>query len=152
MSFFSADLLADKVAIVTGGGTGIGREISLQLAHHGAHVVVASRNLGPLEETASEIRKMGRNSFAIETNIRDESQVNALFDRTLAELGKIDLLVNNAGGQFLSLFEGISASGWRAVVDLNLNGTFLLLQGGVSVHDSGAGWVHPQHRDDLRPG
>ncbi len=124
MSIFAPDLLADKVAIVTGGGTGIGREISRQLAMHGAHVIVASRNREHLEDAAKEIESFGRKSLAVETDIRHLEQVEALFERVAGEFGRIDLLVNNAGGQFLALFEEISAGGWRAVVDLNLNGTF----------------------------
>ncbi len=124
MAIFVPDLLAGKVAIVTGGGTGIGKEIGRQLALHGADVVIASRNPEHTEPAAEEIRCLGRKSLAVQTNIRELEQVQDLFKRTVDEFGKVDILVNNAGGQFLSLVENMSVRGWQAVVDLNLNGTF----------------------------
>jgi NAD(P)-dependent dehydrogenase (short-subunit alcohol dehydrogenase family) len=124
LAIFVPDLLAGKVAIVTGGGTGIGKEVGRQLALHGADVVVASRNPEHIEPAAEEIRSLGRKSLAVQTNIRELEQVQNLFKRAVEEFGKVDILVNNAGGQFLSLVENMSVRGWQAVVDLNLNGTF----------------------------
>jgi NAD(P)-dependent dehydrogenase (short-subunit alcohol dehydrogenase family) len=125
---FLPGLLKDRVAIVTGGGTGIGRAIALELAELGADVVVASRDLQHLEPTAVEIRGLGRRSLAVPTDIRVPAQVEALVEQTVAHLGRIDIHVNNAGGQYPGPAEELSAEGWRSVIDLNLNGTFYCAQ------------------------
>ena len=80
-----------KVAIVTGGGTGLGREVARGLADMGADVAVAGRRLGPIEETAREVEAAGRRSLAISTDVIDSTQVNNLIDRTISELGQIDI-------------------------------------------------------------
>ena len=117
--------LDDRVAIVTGGGTGIGKAIALLFARAGAHVVVGSRKLEPLEEVARAIRDLGRKSLAVSVDVRNADQVEQLVARTLAELGRLDILVNNAGASFLSPVEAISPNGWNAVVGTNLTGVFL---------------------------
>ncbi len=119
--------LKDKIAIVTGGGTGIGRVISLLFAEAGAHVVVASRNQENLDKVSGEIKALGRKSLAIATNTRDETQVADMVSKAVESLGRIDIMVNNAGvGPILSPKpEKLDTATWRDVVDLNLTGTFI---------------------------
>ncbi|MEZ5143037.1 MAG: SDR family oxidoreductase [Acidimicrobiales bacterium] len=124
---FAPDLFAGRVALVTGGGTGIGRRTALGFARYGADVVVAGRTPETLEATAAEARSLGVRALAVPTNIRDVAQVEALRDAAYGELGRVDFLVNNAGGQFPALPSQISDNGWRAVVDLNLNGTWNMI-------------------------
>ena len=125
---FLPGILKERVAIVTGGGTGIGRAIALELAELGADVVIASRDPQHLEPTVAEIRALGRRSLAVQTDVRIPAQIEALAEQTVAELGKIDIHVNNAGGQYPGPAEDLSAEGWRSVIDLNLSGTFYCCQ------------------------
>jgi 3-oxoacyl-[acyl-carrier protein] reductase len=113
-----------KTAIVTGGGTGIGKSIAIEYARAGADVAIASRKMEHLEPVAAEIQKMGRRAFAVALDVRQEDQVKALVERTVAEWGRLDVMVNNAGASFVAKPEEISANGWNAVVSINLNGVF----------------------------
>ena len=106
------DANAGKVALVTGGGTGIGRATAVELARTGAKVVVCGRRAEPLEAVQAEL---GEDCLAVPTDVREPEQVAALVDRALERYGRIDVLVNNAGGQFLAPAEEISLKGWRAV-------------------------------------
>ncbi|MBI4608567.1 MAG: glucose 1-dehydrogenase [Candidatus Rokubacteria bacterium] len=117
--------LDGKVAIVTGGGTGIGKAIAIEFARAGADVVIASRKPEHLDPVAEEIRAVGRRSFALALDVRNEDQVRELVARTVRELGKLDIMVNNAGASFVVRFEDVSLNGWNAVVGINLNGVFL---------------------------
>jgi 7-alpha-hydroxysteroid dehydrogenase len=90
--------LTDKVAIVTGAGRGIGRGIALGFAEAGAHVAVAARSQAQIDDTAAEVRKRGRRALAVTCDVMQRAQLDALVQRTLAEFGRVDLLVNNAGG------------------------------------------------------
>ncbi|XP_029460988.1 peroxisomal trans-2-enoyl-CoA reductase-like isoform X1 [Rhinatrema bivittatum] len=127
-SVFRPDLFCDKVAIVTGGGTGIGKAISAELLGLGCNVVIASRKLEKLKEAAKELMAKISPSSAVVTpiqcNIRREEEVENLIKSTLDFHGKIDFLVNNGGGQFPSPVEAITAKGWHAVIETNLTGTF----------------------------
>ncbi|XP_064614977.1 peroxisomal trans-2-enoyl-CoA reductase-like [Liolophura sinensis] len=129
-SIFRPGLFKDKVAIVTGGGTGIGKAITQELLHLGCKVMIASRNLERLEQAAEEMRSgIPQDSPAqiehVECNIRKEQQVKTLISSTLAKFGKLDYLVNNGGGQFPGPAASFSLKGWNAVIETNLTGTFL---------------------------
>lgn len=117
--------IEDKVAIVTGGGVGIGKSIALEFARAGADVVIASRKLENLEPVTAEIAKLGRRSFCVALDVRQEDQVKALVERTVKEMGRLDVMVNNAGASFRAKVEDISANGWNTVVGINLTGAFL---------------------------
>ena len=106
------DANAGKVALITGGGTGIGRAVARELARTGAKVAICGRRPEPLEDVRSEL---GDDCLAVPTDVREPEQVEALVARTLERFGRIDTLVNNAGGQFLAPAEEISLKGWRAV-------------------------------------
>lgn len=121
---FAGDLLAERVCLVSGAGSGIGRETAFELARLGATVVGCGRRTGPLEETQEAIEATGGEAYAASADIRDEDAVEALIDDVLERYGRLDLLVNNAGGQFLAPAESINAKGFRAVTELNLQGTW----------------------------
>lgn len=110
------------VALVTGGGTGLGRAIAREYARTGARVVIAGRRAEPLEEVASELMAAGAQVLSVSgTDVREPDHVASLVETVLDRFGTIDVLVNNAGGQFLAMPERISAKGWRAVHRLNVD-------------------------------
>ena len=125
-SVFRPDLFAGQTIIVTGGGSGIGRCTAIELASLGAHVVISGRKQEKLDQVEEEIKEMGGAVTAVTCNIREEEEVKHLIGVTLQKNGRIDGLVNNAGGQFLSPAEFISKNGFHAVVETNLTGTFLM--------------------------
>ena len=121
---YAPDLFADKTALVTGGGTGLGRAIATQLAVLGANVVIAARREEILQKTADEIGEATGNRPTVDlVDIKDRATIEALAGRH-----SVDVLVNNAGGQFPQKARDFSPNGWRAVIDLNLNGTFDMTQ------------------------
>jgi NAD(P)-dependent dehydrogenase (short-subunit alcohol dehydrogenase family) len=117
--------LEGKTAIVTGGGTGIGKSIAIEFARAGADVAVCSRKLEHLEPVVKTICDLGRRSFAEALDVRVEDQVKAMVARAAREFGRLDIMVNNAGASFRAKPEDISVNGWNAVVQINLNGVFL---------------------------
>jgi citronellol/citronellal dehydrogenase len=123
---FRDGLLDGQVCVVSGAGSGLGRETALELARLGATVVACGRRSEPLEETAARAAGLP-GSFAFEQlDIRDEEAIDPFFDRALERHGRIDVLVNNAGGQFLSPAEAITPKGFRTVIELNVQGTWLM--------------------------
>ena len=126
---FAPDLLAGKAALVSGGGTGLGRAIAETLARSGADLLIAARRREVLESAAKEIRATTGRRVECETvDIRDCEAVETLAARAAALYGQIDLLVNNAGGQYPQKARDFKPKGWRAVIDTNLNGTWNMTQ------------------------
>lgn len=119
----------EKVAIVTGAGSGIGKAVALTLAMSGFSVVLAGRRLEALEETAKIVIKSGARALAVPTDVTDRDAVVALFERTKSAFGRLDLLFNNAGTFTPAIpLEELTVDQWRAVVDTNLTGPFLCTQ------------------------
>ncbi|MGH3006830.1 MAG: SDR family oxidoreductase [Gaiellaceae bacterium] len=114
-----------RVAVVTGGGSGLGRALAVELARLGADVAVAGRRPEPLAETVRLVEEHGRRGLAQPTDVRDPAAVDALVEATVSELGRVDVLVNNAAGNFVVRAEDLSPNGWRAVVSIVLDGSFL---------------------------
>jgi citronellol/citronellal dehydrogenase len=125
-SVFAPALFQDQVVLVTGGGSGIGRCTAHELSALGARVVLVGRKLDKLQSVAQEIAEDGGQAHCHALDIRNEEAVQAMVAAVLAEHGRIDGLVNNAGGQFMAPLESISAKGWEAVVNTNLTGGFLV--------------------------
>ena len=125
---FRSGLFDGRRVLVSGAGTGIGRGIALLFGRLGARVAICGRRPEPLEETRALLARAGAESLALPTNIREPEQVDALFARVAGAWGGLDVLVNNAGGQFPQHALEISDKGWRAVIDTNLNGTWTMMQ------------------------
>ena len=120
--------LEGKTAMITGGGIGIGKSISIEFARAGADVMLCSRRMEHLEPTAESIRQLGKRALALTVDVRDPDQVDAVVQQTIEAFGHIDILVNNHGASFRAPVEKISLNGWNAVVSINLNGVFLFCQ------------------------
>ena len=141
-SVFRDDLLRGQVAIVTGGGTGIGRGISELLASLGAHVVLASRKPEHLEPAVEALRAGGGSANAVAVDVRDAARVRAMVDEVRRDHGRIDLLVNNAAGNFYAPSETLSENAWRSVVEIDLYGTFFCSQAVLPVmREQGGGRI-----------
>ncbi len=121
---FSPTMLEDRVAVVTGGGTGIGLAVAKRLGALGARIVIGSRNAANLEHGSSELLHAGFDPLIVQIDVRNPEQVDELVERTLKHFGRIDILVNNAAGNFVCRAEDLTPNGWNAVVDIVLNGTF----------------------------
>jgi len=118
--------LTGRVAIVTGGGTGIGASTARLLARHGADVVIASRTLEDLERTAASVRALGGGRcLSVPTDVRDEEQVIRMTQRTIDEFGRIDILVNNAGGTRMVPLKALSSKGWDSAFNLNMRSAYV---------------------------
>lgn len=125
-SLFSSDLLRGRVALVTGGGTGINRGISLALAAHGCDVAITSRRAEHLTATATEIAERGVRSLALAADVRDSAAIEKVVADTASRLGRLDILVNGAAGNFFCLAEQLSPNGFGTVIDIDLKGTFIV--------------------------
>jgi NAD(P)-dependent dehydrogenase (short-subunit alcohol dehydrogenase family) len=121
---FIPTLLEDQVAIVTGGGTGIGLAIAKRLGELGARVAIGSRNAENLEKGTAELRHAGLDPLAVQIDVRNPEQVDEMVQRVVRHFGKIDILINNAAGNFVCKAEELSPNGWNAVIGIVLNGSF----------------------------
>jgi NAD(P)-dependent dehydrogenase (short-subunit alcohol dehydrogenase family) len=121
---FAAGTLKDRVAIVTGGGTGIGLAVAKRLGSLGARLVIGSRNSANLETGSAELLHAGFDPLIVQVDVRKPEQVDELVERTVRHFGRIDILVNNAAGNFVCRAEDLTPNGWNAVVGIVLNGSF----------------------------
>jgi NAD(P)-dependent dehydrogenase (short-subunit alcohol dehydrogenase family) len=121
---FTPSLLKDQVAIVTGGATGLGLAIAKRLGELGAHLAVGSRNAANLEHGTADLRHAGLDPLAIQIDVRKPEQVDEMVSRVVRHFGRINILVNNAAGNFICRAEDLSPNGWNAVVGIVLNGSF----------------------------
>ena len=136
--------LAGKVAIVTGGGSGIGRQMAQALAEAGADVAICARKPERCEQAAAELRALGVRSIGLRCDVRDREEVGQAVARVRADLGRIDVLVNNAGASWGAPPEDYPLEGWQKVIDVNLTGVFLVSQaaGRVMIEEGGGSIVN----------
>jgi peroxisomal 2,4-dienoyl-CoA reductase len=132
-SVFRKDLLAGQVALVTGGGTGIGLGIAKTLVAAGAEVAIASRKPEHLEPAVEELSTCGTRVSAVEVNVREADSVARMIERVAQQHGRLDILVNNAAGNFYAPSATLSPNGWRAVIETDLYGTFYCCQAAYPV-------------------
>ena len=125
---FRAGLFDGQVALITGGATGIGFGIAELLGSLGAHVVIASRKLEHLDAAAATLRERGSRVSVATVDVRDPERVKAMVEQVQRDAGRIDLLVNNAAGNFYAPSETLSPNAWKAVIEIDLNGTFFCSQ------------------------
>lgn len=125
---YRSDLFKDKVVLVSGGGSGIGRAVALLFARLGATVVICGRTLEKLEKVVAFAQGKGASMTAMTVNVREPEQVDALFNNIHARFGRLDHVVNNAGGQFPQDAIDYAPKGWMAVINNNLNGTWFMMQ------------------------
>lgn len=119
------DTYTDQVVLVTGGGTGLGKAMAIEFGRLGAAVAIASRKPEHRESGVRALEAVGAEAIGVELDVRDEDAVAATFDQIDRQLGPVDVLVNNAAGNFPTQAVKMSANAWRSVVDIVLNGTFL---------------------------
>jgi 3-oxoacyl-[acyl-carrier protein] reductase len=121
--------LKDRVAIITGGGRGIGRDIALAYGREGAHVVVSDVDPETAKTTAADVTKIGAKSLAIQTDVAKSDDVKKLIDGTIGQFGRIDIVVNNAMKIFPGKLEELPEQSWDATMNIGLKGSFLVSQG-----------------------
>jgi NAD(P)-dependent dehydrogenase (short-subunit alcohol dehydrogenase family) len=136
--------LSGKTAIVTGGGSGIGRQLAGALAEVGANLVLCARKVERCEDAAAELAKLGVRTLALKCDVRKPDDVRSVVERTVEELGGVDVLVNNAGAAWGAPAEDTPLEGWQKVVDVNLTGVFLFSQaaGRVMIERDGGSIVN----------
>lgn len=118
--------LKEKVAVVTGGGRGIGKAIALAMAAEGADVVVLSRTVTEIEDVAAKIRELGRQGYAWKVDVKDETQVREVIRKIMDQCGRVDILVNNAGVVHIQPLIETATEQWEKTLSINLTGTFLV--------------------------
>jgi NAD(P)-dependent dehydrogenase (short-subunit alcohol dehydrogenase family) len=121
---FSETLLSGQVAIVTGGGSGIGLAIAQRLGSLGARIAIGSRSSTNLEQGSAALRHAGLDPLAVQVDVRNPEQVEEMVQRVVRHFGRIDVLINNAAGNFVCRAEDLSPNGWNAVIGIVLNGSF----------------------------
>jgi len=138
---FETGLLKGKSIIITGGGTGLGKSMATRFAELGADLVITSRRQNVIDETAEELRQYGGQVLAVSCDVRDPDQVQHMVDETVKTFSKIDILLNNAAGNFISPTENLSSNAFKTVVDIVLNGTFHCTQAAGKVMRKNKGGV-----------
>ena len=138
---FETGLLKGKSIIITGGGTGLGKSMATRFAELGADLVITSRRQNVIDETAEELRQHGGQVLTVSCDVRDPDQVQHMVDETVKTFGKIDILLNNAAGNFISPTENLSSNAFKTVVDIVLNGTFFCTQAAGKVMRKNKGGV-----------
>jgi citronellol/citronellal dehydrogenase len=139
---FRPDLMRGQVVLISGGGSGIGRALAYWFARLGARVALCGRRIERLERTAEGLRRLGAEVLVEAASIRNPDDVDRLQERVWARFGTLDVLVNNAGGQFPQPAIDYSVKGWNAVIDTNLNGTWYMMQAAARRwRDAGRGGV-----------
>jgi NAD(P)-dependent dehydrogenase (short-subunit alcohol dehydrogenase family) len=135
--------LSDKVAIVTGGGSGIGRQMAFALGELGANVVVCARKLERCEKTAAALSELGVRALALRCDVRQPEDIRALVEKTIEEFSRIDVLVNDAGTSWGAPAEQTPIEGWQKVIDVNLTGLFFVSQAvvGAMIAQGGGGSI-----------
>ncbi len=153
--------LEGKGVVITGGGTGLGREMTLAMARAGADIVIAARRVAPIEEVAEQVRALGRKAVAISTDVTDTAQVSQLMERSISELGKVDVLLNNAGivrGQGATPIWEISDEDWRIGIEVNMSSAFycaraiakhMVERGGGKIINVSSGFGYRGGRDNY---
>ena len=121
---FTPSLLKDQVAVVTGGGTGLGLAIAARLGELGARVAIGSRNAENIVRGSAELRHAGLDPLVVQIDVRNPEQVDEMVARVVRHFGRIDILINNAAGNFICKAEDLSPNGWNSVVGIVLNGSF----------------------------
>jgi len=125
---FQEDLLKNKTIIITGGGTGLGKSMATRFGELGANLVITSRKQEILDATAIELRETGAQVLPIACDVRKPNEVQNVVDKTIKKFDKIEILINNAAGNFISPTEMLSPGGFKVIVDIVLNGTFNFTQ------------------------
>ena len=153
--------LVGKSVVITGGGTGLGREMTLAMARAGADIVIAARRVGPIEEVAEEARALGRKALAFSTDVTDTAQVARLMEDSIEALGKVDVLINNAGivrGQGATPIWEITDEDWQIGIDVNMSSAFycaraiakhMVEQGGGKIINVSSGFGYRGGRDNY---
>ncbi len=142
MQIFADGILRDKVVLITGGGTGIGRRIALSMAAYGAQLVLAGRHPNTFGSVATEVKTMGGKALPVHADIRQDEQIDTMLQAAIGTFGRLDVLVNNAAGSFLSAARKITPKGWQSVIDTTLNGTFYCSQAvGLRMIEQGGGKI-----------
>jgi NAD(P)-dependent dehydrogenase (short-subunit alcohol dehydrogenase family) len=151
--------LSGKTAIVTGGGSGIGRQMAEALAELGANIVVCARKVERCEKAAAELSELGVRTLALRCDVRDQSDVRSLVEHTVEEFDRIDILVNDAGTSWGAPAEEMPLEGWQKVIDVNLTGLFLVSQevarkmiasgGGTIINIASAAGLHGSPPDAM---
>lgn len=117
--------LFNRTAVITGAGSGLGKQIALKFAQAGADLILADINFGSIESLASEIIKLDRKTLAVKTDITNEADVKALIENGIREMGKVDIMVNSAGISKSANIQDITLEQWNKMIGINLTGTFL---------------------------
>ncbi|KAM7530297.1 hypothetical protein LguiB_033707 [Lonicera macranthoides] len=123
---FKADILKGKVALLTGGGSGIGYEISVQLGKHGASIALMGRRKNVIDSAVSSLRSLGIQATGFEGDVRNQEDAVRVVESTIKEFGRLDVLVNSAAGNFLAPAEDLSPKGFRTVMEIDAVGTFTM--------------------------